>query len=376
MLKKLVLPAVLTALFLYSTPMTSSADPAQFHGFLLARTIVTQNQYSERIDRYGFQFTQKIDDEFDWLVETYIHPTESDARSRLYLESAFVNWHLKNTLPWDFTVRIGKGRNYTNGITPSYANRRTTDYSLYSEAFTQVRVLGFQTFSNFYDNKLQLAVGILNPYNLKSRPLPDFPLDPDYSAGKAAGLGFINIPICDRDNDQSFTKRAALSARLGFADMVKVLGAINVGANAYVTQTGPDKTAAGVKQKNALNRYGLDAAFKTNSGLMAQGQFTIAQTPCDLNGDGVLETALNHNGGEVLVGYEQMKCGFYARYGMVTYDDKLQDLNQVMLSAVYKIRPTVHLRLEGLINGEKENAAKGWKKINNDVLMFETMFAW
>jgi hypothetical protein len=377
MLKKLAAAAVLAAVVLGTAPITASADPVQVHGFLLARTIVTQSQYSERIDRYGFQFAQKLDDEFDWVVETYIHSGEADARSRLYLESAYLNWHMGSKLPWDFNVRIGKGRNFTYGITPSYSSRRTTDYSLYSEAFTQVRVTGFQTFSNFADNKVQLAVAVLNPYTWKSRPVPDFPLDPNYTAGNPTGLGFINIPICDRDDDQSYTKRAAVSARLGYKDKIGDI-AFNVGADGYATQNGPDKTPGGIKQKNSVNRFGLDAEIKSDMGLMAQAQFTMAQSPYDLdkNAANGTEKLLNHNGGEALVGYEKDKCGLYARYGMLTYDDKLQDLNQVMLSAVYKIRPTVHLRLEGLINGEKENAAKGWKKINNDVLMFETMFAW
>jgi hypothetical protein len=377
MLKQLAAAAALAAVVFGTAPITASSDPVQVHGFLLARTIVTQSQYSERIDRYGFQFAQKVDDEFDWLVETYIHSGEADARSRLYLESAYLNWHMGSKLPWDFTLRIGKGRNYTNGITPAYSSRRTTDYSLYSEAFTQVRVTGFQTFSNFLDNKVQLAVGILNPYGLRSRPVPDFPLDPDYAAAKATGLGFINIPICDRDNDQSFTKRAAISARLGYKDKIGLV-AFNVGANGYATQTGPDKTAGGVKMKNSLNRFGLDAEVKSDMGLIAQAQFTMAQTPVDLDGNAAngAEKLLSHNGGEALVGYEKAKCGLYARYGMLAYDKKLQDLNQIMLSAVYKARPTIQFRLEGLINGEKEDAAKGWKKVNNDLIMFETLFAW
>ncbi|MDP2982490.1 MAG: hypothetical protein Q8O92_04075 [Candidatus Latescibacter sp.] len=379
-LKKLVTAVAFTAVVFSSAPITASADPVQVHGFLQARTIVANTNYSERIHRFGFQFSQKLDDEFDWLVETYFHPSETDAPSRLYMESAFLNWHMSSKMPWDFTLRIGKGRNYTYGITPSYSSRRTSDYALYSEAFTKLRVLGFQTFSNFVDNKVQLAVALINPYrtsdgtaaNPLSRPVPDFPL----------GLS-IPIPICDRDNDiGAIVQRVALSGRLGYKDKVPVLGMLNVGASLYASQNGHDKTPAGVKMKNAVNRYGLDAEFKTDAGFMGQAQFTLAQTPVDLDSlgvegktDKINETALNHNGGEVLVGYEQPKYGLYARYSMLTYDNKFLDLNQIMLSAVYKIRPTIHLRLEGLINGEKEDAAKKWNKVKNDVFFFETLFA-
>jgi hypothetical protein len=222
------------------------------------------------------------------------------------------------------------------------------------------RVSGFQTFSKF--GSMQLALAIVNPNTLKSRPLPDFPL------GKS-----INIPICDRDNDTVAIKnRAAVSVRLSYKTSI-----LNIGADGYVSQTGPDKVG-GVKQKNAMNRFGLSGELKLASGLMAQGQFTVATTACDLNANAAdgAETELSHNGGEALVGWEKNKTGLYARYGMVTYDDKLQDMNQIMLSAVYKIRPNIHLRLEGLVNGEKEDSAKKWAKCDNDVMMFECMFAW
>ncbi len=357
-MKKLIIAAVATFLLLPAAETVFAQT--EVHGFLLARTIVTNNNYGERIDRYGLRITQKIDDEFNFLTEFYIHPSEADARSRLYMESAFINWNLKNRVPWDLTVRIGKGRNYCYGLTPDYSSRRTTDYSLYSEAFTQVRVSGFQTFSKFGNVELDLA--LVNPYTLKSRPLPDFPL------GKS-----LNIPICDRDNDTAAVRnRGAVSGRLSYKTSI-----LKVGVDGYVSQTGPDKVG-GVKQKNSLNRFGASGELKLANGLMAQGQFTMATTACDLNANAAdgAETDLSHNGGEALVGWEKNKTGLYARYGMVTYDDKLQSLNQIMLSAVYKIRPNVHLRFEGLINGEEEDAAKKWAKCDNDVMMFECMFAW
>lgn len=359
----------------------------QVHGFLLARTIVTNDNYSARIDRYGLRIMQKVDDEFDLLTEFYIHPSESIVQSRLYMESAFLNWHLKNRLPWDFNVRIGKGRNLCYGIAPSYANRRTSDYSLYSEAFTQMRVTGFQTFSNF--GPVQLAVAVINPYRTStgspkdvaattlSRFLPDFPLGNN-----------LLVPICDRDNDIGAIKnRVGVSGRLGYKTKI-----LNVGASAYTSQTGRDivwlKSKAGsdsckLTQKNAQMRYGLDGEVKLENGLMAQGQFTIAKTGVDFNGDSVRELEIDHNGGEVIVGWEKPKCGLYARYGAVTYDDQLRSLNQIMLSGIYKIRPNIHLRLEGLINGEqtgsiKKGPLKGQKltEMNNNVLFFETCFEW
>jgi len=336
MLKRMLL-LLITALMGLCILQTASAQVG-VHGFVLARTIAADGNYTARIERYGIQFAEKLDDEFNWLAEIYIHPQLTSAAGRLYMESAYLNWNLKNRVPWDFSVRIGKGRNECYGIAPYYSSRRTSDYSLYSCAFTQLRVVGFQTFSNFGEN-IKLSVALVNPYVLASRQHPDF----------AVG-NFVNIPICDRDNDNSTIKRVGVSGRLGYKT-----GPLNVGASAYMSETGPG-------DNNEQNRYGVDGEVKLESGLMGQVQFTQATT----NG-------IDHNGGEVLVGFEQKKYGLYARYGMLTYDSDdtatYYDLDQIMVSAVYKIRPRIQFRLEGLINGEEN-------EIDNNVLFFETLFAW
>lgn len=341
MVKKLCVFTILVAM---SFCITSSAfAQVQTHGFILFRTIAASgvnSNYTTRVERYGINFTEKVNDEFDWLTEIYIHPQMADARARLYMESAYLNWNLSNRLPWDFRVRIGKGRNYTYGIAPSYGNRRTSDYTLYSEAFTQLRVSGFQTFSQF--GNIQLAVALLNPYALRSRTLPDFAIGDN-----------IPIPICDRDNDNSTIQRVGISGRLGYkTDMY------NVGASMYMSETGS-------QDDNDHSRLGLDGELTLDNGIMGQAQFTIAKT----NG-------IDHNGGEVLVGWEPGKAGLYARYGMLTYDDDtMYDLNQIMLSGVYKIHPRIHLRLEALLNGEDGKDVQA-DDINNDVIFFETLFAW
>jgi len=346
MAKKLCLSIILFAIVIgFASTVYAQV---QTHGFILYRTILANNNYTNRIERYGIRFTEKIDDEFDWLTEIYIHPQQPAGRGRLYMESAYLNWNLSNRLPWDFRMRIGKGRNYCYGITPSYRNRRTSDYSLYSEAFTQLRVMGIQTFSNF--GAVQLALAVINPYSFRSRFLPDFPIGDNFP-----------IPICDRDTDNSTLDRIAVSGRLGYKTET-----LNVGADFYVSD--PKEGTEGAK-----TRFGVDGELKLESGLLAQAQFTMATTAAN-PGNGIED--VNHMGAEVLGGWEKDKIGLYARYGLVTYDDKFQDLNSLMLSGVYKIRPRIHLRLEALINGEATDDAKGWVEKENNVLFFETLFAW
>jgi len=312
MLKKMILTGIIFVLTLGF--VSSVFAEVGVHGFILARTILTNNNYTSRIERFGIKKKKKIDDEFDWVTEIYIHPQR-------------------------------RGRNYCYGQTPAYSRRRTTDYPLYSEAFTQLRVVGFQTFSNFGEN-IQLAVAIINPYTNRGRFLPDFPVGDS-----------IQLPFSDRDTESSEFDRVALSGRLGYKNNL-----INVGGNLYISD--PKEGVVGAK-----TRFGVDGEIKLESGILAQVQATMAQTQ-DVADD------LDHMGTEVLVGWEPDKLGLYARYGMLTYDDKYQALNSIMLSAVYKIRPRIHLRLEGLINGEDTDDAKGWAEVDNNVLFFETLFAW
>lgn len=346
MVKKLSIIGIVAALSLCFT--SSALAQVQTHGFVLVRQMLANDEYTSRIERYGIQFKEVINDEFDWLTELYIHPQIAAAAGRLYMESAFLNWNLSKRVPWDFRIRIGKGRNYCYGQTPDYSRRRTSDYPLYSEAFTQMRVTGIQSFSDF--GPWQIAVAIINPYTFASRQLPDF------NIGDA-----FNIPVCDRDTDSSTLDRIAISGRLGYKNDL-----INVGANVYMSD--PKEGTQGAK-----SRFGFDGEIKTEGGLLGQVQATMATT--QMNIGGTIED-LDHFGAEVLAGYEMDKIGFYARYGLMSYDDKLQDLNSTMLSAVYKIHPRIHLRLEALVNGETTDADKNWNELDNDVLFFETLFAW
>jgi len=341
MLKKLIIAGIVT-IMAFGMASTVYAQ-VQTHGFVLFRSIAAQDEYTARVERYGIKFSEKMDEEFDWVTEIYIHPQLGVAAGRLYVESAYLNWNLADRLPWDMKIRMGRGRNYCYGQTPDYGKRRTSDYSLYSEAFTQMRVVGFQSFNTF--GNVSVNVGLINPYTNGGRRLPDFPL------GTSLGL-----PLSDRDTESSTFNRVAFTGRVGYlTDM------INVGGSLYMT-TAKDNAVV-----QPLSRMGVDAEIKTDMGLIGQVQYTMATTQT------AIDTELDHAGYEVMGGYQMEKLGLFARYGALTYDDQMQELNSVMLSAVYKVRPRIHFRLEGLINGEgTDNGAEA----DNNVLFFETLFAW
>lgn len=332
----------IAAIVMAASTIPALADTVEVHGLMQARFALANDDYGFRMDRFSLRLQQKVDDEFNWLTEVYFHPTSASATGRVYLESAYLNWNLKERLPWDFSLRIGKGRNEAFAQAPYYSRRRTSDYSLFSEVYTQSRVEGVQTFSTF--GNMQLALAVLNPLiPAAGRSVPDMP------TGSS-----ITIPCGDGENADNTTDRVALSGRLGYKGNTPIFGAFNAGVSAYMTET----TAAG---DNEMNRFAVDGEFKTAQGFLVQGQALVGST----NGT-------DQNGAEILGGWENAEYGLYARYGAVSYDDAtMADLDQIMVSALYKIRPTIHLRVEGLINGEDKTA-----KVDNDVLFFETLFAW
>lgn len=361
MLKKLILCAVIVMPLLSVSELSAQVE---VHGFVQSRAIVssgegaTPSSNTFRIDRFSMQFKEKINEDIDILSEVYIHPfraatsTGAFDAGHLYLETAYINWNLKKYVGWDFTVRFGKGRNFCYGVTPAYTNRRTSDYSLYNETFNQQRDIGVQTFSKF--GKVNLNLAILNGFVPgKKRFFPDEPIG-----------GRIQIPLMDVEPLTNTNRRLAFSGRLGYKNDI-----LNVGGSAYITQTGN-------QEKNVQNRFGLDGELKLPCGFLVQGEYTMAQTAVDATDKTATRSELDHMGAQILAGWEKNKVGIYGRYGMVSYDDELQGLNQIMLSTVYKIHPRIHLRLEGLINGEETDKKLGWSDVDNNVLFFETLFAW
>ncbi len=179
-----------------------SADEPEFkpsvevHGYMLNR-LYTPPGNTPRFDteRVSLSAIGHIAPAITGYVEVYFHPWVPDVilpnnsgetitaeEGRVYLESAYLDLPLGAG-----NMRIGKGRQLNFGLTPTYPNRKTTQYGILSELFTQDRTQGFQytckqkTFdggaSVFTDNRLESRfIGYYpNPDVYQFVGLPPFP---------------------------------------------------------------------------------------------------------------------------------------------------------------------------------------------------------
>ncbi len=86
----------------------------------------------------------------------------------LYIERAQVEFKLPSLGLYTHSLRAGKWYRAAFGIPPSYPNRKISDYSLVSEAFTHDRALGIDYISSF-DGMINFALSVYNGMSIGSR---------------------------------------------------------------------------------------------------------------------------------------------------------------------------------------------------------------
>lgn len=283
---------------------------------------------AERISLYG---TLRFQDGRVGYGEIYVHPwlVESDP-SYVYLESLYLDVPAGPGAK----VRIGKGRNMTFGIAPSYGNRKTSNYSPLSEAFTMDRVLGVQYLRTNGPDSFGLA--LLNTQRPGSRYIGQaadeqmengFPTPP---VGPGALARTTVTHLADRDTPSNRSSQLQVSSRFGhqFRDL-------NVGLSGRVGRMDQDDveflqdpTKAPAQQRFAtyngdltISRYGADATFK-KAPFVVMSQFYVGRTG-----------NIHNDGWEIVVGVEpSQQCsgfwrelsrackGLYVRYGKLNID--------------------------------------------------------
>ncbi len=337
-----------------------------------------------RTERISLSALARLEDGKTAYAEVYIHPwLPNDDPSALYLESLYLD------IPAgpDAKVRIGKGRNLTFGLTPSYGNRKTSNYSPLAEAFTQDRVLGIQYLQTRGNDSI--GVGILNSMRPGTRFI-GMTADMQLDEGGATNLARTTVGhLADRDAPQDRSGKLEASARLGHK-----FGAVNVGlsgragamdstdraflASKFATYNGTNSTR---------HRYGLDATW-SQMPFYAEGQYYAGDTG-----------GIRNHGWEILVGIEpSAKCtkpwvdlagackGLFVRYGQLdisvpeTLNPVTWDTRQLSVSYVYPLRPIKQLgNLPKWIQFEyernDEDAPAGASDIPNNVFFVELFSA-
>lgn len=251
--------------------------------------------------------------------EIYIHPLlKSSDPSALYLESAYYD------VPTDpgSKARVGKGRNMAFGLVPTYGNRKTSNYSPLSEAFTQDRVLGVQYIKSKGPD--YFALGLLNMLRPGKRFIGVAAGSQLYrNDGPPGSLGSTTVAhLADRDAPGNRPDTLQASARYA-----RQIGDLNIGVSGRVGEL--DNQDVGFMASNFptygggkdVTRWGADTVYRKLP-YFASAQYYAGDTG-----------GIKNNGWEVTIGVEpSKKCtgfwrefssacqGLFVRYGQLDID--------------------------------------------------------
>ncbi len=342
MLVGALLCAAVVALAASAAPAASKVD---MHGFILNRLYFAPGAAHFEVERIGLQAAVPLSDDAKALVEWYYHYWSTvggmATGGQFWLESAYVDYNDK----CGGRLRVGRGRNFAFGITPTGGMRKTTEYGLVSEAMTMDRITGLQYHMDA-KNGWAWDAALYNGYSLGSRPTQDM-----HTSWFSA-----NTHLCDRENVGKDVLE--VSARVA-KQMSPTLG---IGVSARGGKLSPGSDGVGFLQTNfnpawtsrTKMRYGLDAIYR-RSPWIANAEFYLAKT-----GD------LDHSTYALLVGHEPKNpnaAKAYVRYGVSDLDLTAAEVTstsnqltfdqaQWMFSVVQPIRPGLWVELAYIANDQ------------------------
>ena len=331
----------------------------QLHGFMLNRMYFGEGDGAKFAnERVSLNASSKVGDDGTAYVEVYFHQWMPDLvvgggtktaaeQYRTYLESAYVDLPLGAG-----RIRIGKGRGLNFGITPGYGNRKTTQYGILAETFTQDRLQGFQYYVK--KNNMDFGVSLYTDFRIGNRKIGAYP----------GGPGANVVPhFVDKDDPANISDELGVSAKIGFSK--PNFSAHISGARGQFRQDDANWIAnqcgfLGTSDRDH-NKYGVDFKYKPGD-FMLQGEAY----------EGNL-SFVKVKGYSLLVGYEPAgKNRAYLRYAAVSNDRApliglpyTYDLKQLTFGYVVPIRKGVWAEIEYEKNWES------FDQVDNDLFFVE-----
>jgi hypothetical protein len=356
-LRKVIVFAVTAALLtgVAAAVVAQGVTNVELHGYMLNRLYVNPDSSARFVsERVSLSAVGQVGKDGTVYAELYFHPwlpsVTAAEQYRTYLESTYVDLPL-----WVGRVRVGKGRQLNFGLTPSYPNRKTTQYGIISETFTQDRIVGAQfTFKkDCYDG----GVTFYTDTSVGARKIGEF-----------AGVEDAKVVphLVDKDIPSANTGRLAISGKIGVSKpsyQVHISAASGSLDPASITTINAQLASAFTAKKH--NKYGVDATWSSGpyvvQGEWYQGNFSDLQI----------------TGWQGLIGYQPKdKTRFYVRYSALNNDispiaAKLATWNvqQLTIGIVQPIRKGVWLELN--YEGNMESVPVGASKVKNDLLFLE-----
>lgn len=371
--KKCVLLAMTAVLLMVSAGMVfaqAAAAPAppkiDVHGYMQNRFYMAEGANPEfRSERISISTIATFADTSNAYVEIYYHPAA--AAGGLYLESAYYDRPIA-----DGRLRVGKGRRQTFGITPAYPNRKTSNYGIVSEAFTQDRIQGLQYMAS--KGTMDLGLSVHTAYRLGTRNIGEIPGDtlrnathqvPHLALREANGDLSQKLQFSGRIGGNWNGLKAGLSASFATLDTRDMANLTGAGTLTPVDPrtglaTGPLLTPT---SDNNMSQIGLDFMKKWPSGFMAQGEFYDASvSTLDYNAWNLLAGQEFPSGWKIIVRYAQQNMDIAPITNPLSWD-----VRQTSISVVQPIAKSVWIQYEYEINSEKTDGAS----VGNNVFFIE-----
>lgn len=355
-MKRYLIGAIVVSLLLgFAVCAMAQLQNVELHGYMQARLYAPQaGNAREAIDRVSLSAKGNISETITGYAEVYFHPcipaVEPAEQYRTYLESAYVDMPLGSG-----RIRIGKGRQLNFGLTPSYPNRKTSQYGIVPETFTQDRIVGFQ-----YSHKSGAFDGGVSLYtdtSLNTRSIGDFP---------GATAADVVKHLVDKDVPADISGEIAGSIRFGVTRpcwQVHLSGALGSLSQANIDAL--NTTYPGLLDANNddHNKWGIDAAWAKGA-FVAQGEYYSGNFG-----------SIGIDGYNLLVGYTNKKLQrFYIRYNALnnsiapTANQPSWDTQQWIFAIVQPIAKGVWLELDY----EKNSVGASTGAVpDNDLLFLE-----
>jgi hypothetical protein len=384
-LRRLGLIALVSALLLSLgiSALAQAIQNVELHGYMQNRFYSTESVSGRFVmERVSLQASAKLGEDGQAYVEMYIHPWLTDTvvgnkyappgstppaagtqvtaeEFRTYLESAYVDLPLMGG-----RIRIGKGRQLNFGMTPSYPNRKISQYGILAETFTQDRIVGAQYArkSGIWDGGMTL----FTDQSLGTRNIADI-----------ASNTKVVPHIVDKDVPGAVSGKLAVAGRIGVTTPCSrfhisgVTGALNPNQINWIgTAFG---LASGENTNTDHNKWGFDAMYKTGS-FLAQGEWYTGKF-----------SLVGITGYQILFGYEPKDPGArraYVRYAALNNDLAPQAPSasnpnalatwpnqQFTLALVQPIRKGVWVEVDWEKNSQRPPA--GVSQIKDDVFFLE-----
>lgn len=340
--------------------LAQSVKGLEMHGYIMNRFYANPDKAAAfSVERVSISAKADLPEEAKMYVELYIHPWVSDKvvnnvtaeQSRHYLESAYIDMPTR-----DGFLRIGKGRGLNFGITPSYGNRKTTQYGSLAETFSQDRITGIQycvTNDNFDG-----GISIYDAMHVGNRGLGSYPVSSN-----------VVKHIAERDDNANLSGKLAVSGKVGWKHPNfnwHVSGSVSKMISAEADKIAGfynPSVVAGTADRT-MSKYGVDATYKKGNLFGSieayRGEYSVVR----IDGYGLI------------LGYEpKEKPRIYCAYNVLTNNlaptatQETWDTRQTIIGYVYPVSKGVWLEANFIKNQEVPGASL--PTVKNDLFFIE-----